>query len=200
MKWLFIDNTKAPCIFSFKRLFGKIDIADLLTIARSRLITSTDHASRLRQPAAVEPAHRLPFIAAADHLGIDPLRLMPPIRLQRNYVQPLPSARPRRDSDFTAALTDALTTDSGSNGTLEPGDVIEYTAIITNTRAMDATAFTFDVTLDTPGETYLVYDGIAESGRVYRMVFDAARLSTGEYVYVLKFNGRLVSQRMLLVK
>jgi hypothetical protein len=46
----------------------------------------------------------------------------------------------------------------------------------------------------------VLYDAVAEPSRVYRLVFDAARLSTGEYVYVLKFNGRLVSQRMVLVK
>ncbi|HEY5565396.1 MAG TPA: T9SS type A sorting domain-containing protein, partial [Rhodothermia bacterium] len=45
-----------------------------------------------------------------------------------------------------------------------------------------------------------LFDQRAEPGRLYRLTFDADRLSTGDYVAVLRFNGRQIVRRMVLLR
>jgi len=49
-------------------------------------------------------------------------------------------------------------------------------------------------------EIALLYNNEAESGRAYRIKFDASALSSGMYISHLEFNGKILSKKILFLK
>jgi uncharacterized repeat protein (TIGR01451 family) len=59
---------------------------------------------------------------------------------------PAPTVTPLADPELTATLTAALLVDGGTTGIVDPGDTIRYTAVLTETNAVDATGVAFTLT------------------------------------------------------
>lgn len=132
-----------------------------LTERQSNSLPNPEHpdALCLEEPAQCPESPHSLTIPSAKIKAQSPISVTPYALEAYNHANLIPNISLFAPT-ITVTKTDALVTDSGSPGAT-PGDVIEYTVVISNTGGMDATGVTFSDMID--ANTTLVPGSVSAS-------------------------------------